>query len=73
MRDPEAVKVVDIEMPDSTLAKEVMAYAEKELGIETFNHSMRVFYYGEYRELKKNSMALLVRFSSKGLTATISP
>ena len=36
-----------MEIPDTQLVKEVMAYAERELNVETFNHSMRVFYWGE--------------------------
>jgi cyanamide hydratase len=35
-----------IKLPDSTLVKAVHEYAKKELAIETFNHSMRVYYYG---------------------------
>lgn len=43
---PEAVTVDNVSLPDSSLAKEVLKYAKKELREETFNHSMRVFYYG---------------------------
>ncbi|KAL2049676.1 hypothetical protein ABVK25_010017 [Lepraria finkii] len=46
IKSPEPVKVEFIPMPDSQLAKEVMEYAKKELREETFNHSMRVYYYG---------------------------
>ncbi len=35
-----------IKLPDSALVKAVQEYAKKELAIETFNHSMRVYYYG---------------------------
>lgn len=40
------VAVSSISLPDSPLAKAVHEYAQNELPIETFNHSMRVFYYG---------------------------
>ena len=46
IKSPEPVKVEDIPLPDSQLAMEVMKYAKKELREETFNHSMRVYYYG---------------------------
>ena len=46
-REPAPLTVDDIPLPDSPLAKEVMAYAKGELNEQTFNHSMRVFYYGE--------------------------
>jgi cyanamide hydratase len=35
-----------IKLPDSPLVKVVHEYAKKELPLETFNHSMRVYYYG---------------------------
>jgi len=41
------VSVSSTSLPDSALAKAVHEYAQKELPIETFNHSMRVFYYGK--------------------------
>lgn len=49
VKDPEPMKVgdSDLEIPDTQLVKEVMAYAEKELSVETLNHSMRVYYWGE--------------------------
>lgn len=49
VKDPEPMKVGDSDMqiPDTQLVKEVMAYAERELNVETLNHSMRVFYWGE--------------------------
>lgn len=43
---PLPVKVADIPLPDTPLAKAIHAYAKKELASETFNHCMRVFYYG---------------------------
>jgi cyanamide hydratase len=41
-----ALSVLDIPIPDSNLAKEVLAYAKRELSTETFNHSMRVYCFG---------------------------
>ena len=38
---------IGMEIPDTQLVKEVMAYAERELSVETLNHSMRVYYWGE--------------------------
>lgn len=39
----------DIFLPDSELVQQVSKYAKDRLPAETFNHSMRVFYYGERR------------------------
>ena len=36
-----------ISLPESSLAKEALAYAKMELNEQTFNHSMRVYYYGK--------------------------
>ncbi|KAL2067105.1 hypothetical protein VTL71DRAFT_1529 [Oculimacula yallundae] len=41
------ISVASISLPDSPLAKEVHKYAKNELATETYNHSMRVFYYGQ--------------------------
>jgi len=38
--------VADEPLPDTALAKAAFDYAKKELPTPTFNHSMRVFYYG---------------------------
>lgn len=46
VRGPEPVTVNSVPLPDTPLAKKVLEYAQKELREETFNHSMRVFYYG---------------------------
>ncbi|KAL5349440.1 hypothetical protein ACLOAV_005732 [Pseudogymnoascus australis] len=45
-KEPHALGVDDIPLPDSALVGKVLEYAKKELPVETFNHSMRVFYYG---------------------------
>jgi cyanamide hydratase len=41
-----SLSISSIPLPSSTLSKAVHEYAQKELPIETFNHSLRVFYYG---------------------------
>jgi len=43
---PKRVIVNDIALPKTPLAKAVLEYARAELREETFNHSMRVYYYG---------------------------
>ncbi|KAI9761610.1 MAG: hypothetical protein M1840_001750 [Geoglossum simile] len=45
-KDPVAVMVDDIHLPDTPLARKVVDYARNELQEQTFNHSMRVYYYG---------------------------
>lgn len=40
------VKVDDIKLPDTEVARQTLEYARKELPEQTFNHSMRVWYYG---------------------------
>jgi cyanamide hydratase len=40
------ISISSIKLPDSALVKAIHEYAKKELAIETFNHSMRVYYYG---------------------------
>jgi len=40
------MKVEEMKTPQSGLVKKVMEYVKKELPEETFNHSMRVYYYG---------------------------
>ena len=45
-QDPVLQTVESIKLPGTPIAKAVLDYARKELNTETFNHSMRVFYYG---------------------------
>ena len=45
-QDPVLQTVESIELPGTPIVKAVLEYAWKELNTETFNHSMRVFYYG---------------------------
>ena len=48
LKVPQPVMVDDVRLPDTDLAKKVLEYARKELKEETYNHSMRVFYYGAF-------------------------
>ncbi|KAK4540564.1 hypothetical protein LTR36_009094 [Oleoguttula mirabilis] len=41
------VSVEDIAIPDSPLVQDIVKYAKENLSSETFNHSMRVYYYGQ--------------------------
>jgi cyanamide hydratase len=41
-----AITASSIPVPSSALSKAVQEYAQRELPVPTFNHSMRVFYYG---------------------------
>ncbi|KAI9698840.1 MAG: hypothetical protein M1820_007347 [Bogoriella megaspora] len=52
------IKVADIKLPDTPLAKEVTSYARRELREETFNHSMRVYYYGNTQPSVKSLLIL---------------
>jgi cyanamide hydratase len=45
-KQPTELTVEDIPLPESPLVEKVVEYARRELPVETFNHSMRVFYYG---------------------------
>lgn len=41
--------IEEIGLPDTLLAREVLAYARAELPQQTFEHSMRVYYFGASR------------------------
>lgn len=45
--DPAIYYVTDIQVPDTELAKKTHAYAKERLPEEVYNHSMRVYFYGE--------------------------
>ncbi|KAI7553117.1 cyanamide hydratase [Hortaea werneckii] len=45
-REPRPVKVEDLPLPDGSLVGKVMDYARTHLPAQTFNHSLRVFFYG---------------------------
>ncbi|KAL8802067.1 MAG: hypothetical protein Q9223_007075 [Gallowayella weberi] len=47
VKDAEPQPVASIELPDTPLARSTLEYAKRELKKETFNHSMRVYYYGK--------------------------
>ncbi|KAI9804283.1 MAG: hypothetical protein M1833_007090 [Piccolia ochrophora] len=47
VKTPGPVLVDDISFPDSALAKQVEDYAKRELREQTFNHSMRVYCFGQ--------------------------
>jgi cyanamide hydratase len=42
----------DVPLPDTPLVHAAMEYVRKELPEYTFNHSMRVFYYGKENKYK---------------------
>lgn len=42
------LSVPDASPPSTDLAKKVHAFAKQQLPEKTFNHSMRVWYYGKY-------------------------
>lgn len=44
---PANIHVDDIQVPDSEVARKTYEYAKRELPEKTFNHSMRVYYYGK--------------------------
>lgn len=52
---PGPILVDDIKFPEDPIAIEVQKYAKEMLPIQTFNHSMRVFYFGK---LNSSSVAL---------------
>ena len=45
-KPPIPLTTEDIPIPSSPLVTAILKYAKHELPVETFNHSMRVFYYG---------------------------
>jgi hypothetical protein len=49
--DPANYSVSEIQVPDSEIAKKVTEYAKERLPEQVFNHSMRVFYYGQYSHM----------------------
>ena len=46
IKEPQPMTVDEIPLPETVLAEKVMAHVKEELREETFNHSMRVYYYG---------------------------
>ncbi|KAF2265814.1 cyanamide hydratase [Lojkania enalia] len=45
---PAKLSVNDIKLPDSDVVRKTQAYSKKELPQETYNHSLRVYYYATY-------------------------
>ena len=72
-KDPTAVMVSDIRVPDTLLAREVLDYAKSELPERTFNHSMRVYYYGllpiHHPSFRKTTLLIAPRRSSNSQRA----
>ena len=46
VKDPQPLLVQNIILPETTLTKAITEYGKRELPEQTFNHSMRVYYYG---------------------------
>ena len=46
VKDPQPMPVSSVKVPATRLATTILEYARRELREETFNHSMRVYYYG---------------------------
>lgn len=44
--ESKTVSLEDIPIPDTSLVQRVAKYAKDNLSSQTFNHSMRVYYYG---------------------------
>ena len=44
---PAKISVSDIKIPNSEVVRKTQEYAKKELPEQTYNHSMRVYYYGK--------------------------
>ena len=46
--DPADYTIAEIKIPESEVAKKAVQYAKEHLPEQTFNHSMRVYYYGQH-------------------------
>ncbi|KAL9110409.1 MAG: hypothetical protein Q9187_008056 [Circinaria calcarea] len=47
LHDPQPLLTKDLPFPSSPLVEEVQKYAKANLNEQTYNHSMRVYYYGQ--------------------------
>lgn len=56
---PAKISVNDVKLPDSDLVRKTYEYAKQELPEKTFNHSMRVYYYGMFTSLVSSSREAL--------------
>ena len=45
--EPAKLSVDDVQLPDSEIFKKTFEYAKERLPEKTFNHSLRVCYYGQ--------------------------
>ena len=48
VKDPIPLSTEDINFPSEALVQKVQEYAKAHLNEQTFNHSMRVYYYGNF-------------------------
>ena len=72
--EPHTHMVDSIPIPDTPLAKAVLDYAQKELREETFNHSMRVYYYGiPFMSQKDEYQLLTAALTSRQSDASTPP
>ena len=46
-KEPDPVLVREIDFPEDALVERIQRYAKDKLPWETYNHSMRVFYFGQ--------------------------
>ena len=67
--DAVPISVNDIKLPDSKLARSILKYARTELTMETFNHSLRVYYYGTITP----GLSVLIRRPSASTAHVLSP
>lgn len=55
-KPPTPISIDDMPLPNSELVQQVMKYAKDNLPAETFNHSMRVFYFGQHIWTSRRSL-----------------
>lgn len=70
IKDPMPQTVASIKLPDSTLAASVLQYAATELSTPTFNHSMRVFYYGMTASIRFATILTIQRQGRRSTTSS---
>lgn len=58
--DPAPQALSNINFPVTPLCVDIMKYAKKELPEATFNHSMRVYYYGNSGAVAAGNLVLVV-------------
>ena len=67
--EPKPMIVDEIALPDTGLTQKVLAYAQQELREETFNHSMRVYYYGKLCSILQSLSMLWSNDELKSITS----